>query len=446
MIHSKTLAQFLFLILNLFFSYANKVEIPIHLESKKDYPCIKVKFGENNEVEKALIDIGKKDSWINRSTKEGEENGEINYELFSVKGIKKKEKCILPLEKDEIPIEINDFSYIDAKSIIGDEDVKFSAVFGLGNGESDSNLKKIQNSNLNKKNFGFKLDLDKKPKLIVGDLFEEEKMSSTHFPSVPLVNKNGEKWEVKLKGLFIGNLDTSNNNKAYSLIKREDGSNEKFFNLTKFSGTLIERTMSFETIYDAIYVDASIFNFLEKYKYFGSEGKKELCKKNKEGKDDISYYCQKKDKEKLKNLNFIFENNVVLTLSSDDLLDCKSNDGEKDTCEFKLKYNKKFSNLVLGLPIIKNYKVYFMPNDGNIYFEGEEKIFKCDLSNVSFEVGKKDIKETFKELFRTVIVILALFFVLFSFFFIHEKTCGKDYMKKEEKKDENDKGVELVEK
>lgn len=314
-------------------------------------------------------------------------------------------------------------------------------------------LNKLNSPNKNlenyKKNYGFSLDLNKNI-LTVGNLFDrdnEEKFNSLHLNEFDIIDDEGPFWQILLKGFFIGNIDTSNKHtEGYEEQKRQDGSIEKVFIVPKsYKGAEIEEmAISLETVHNEIYVEQKFLDFLENNGYF-KDGEKNLCTKKEIGE----YICNKEDAKKLLDINLLFEDDLVLRISGEDLIICKDN---KDECEFALKTNPKVEGYALGLKGLKNVKSYFMINDESIYMEnyegydeGKHRLFKVTLKETDYDVLgakiKKKIRKAFAELFRTIIVILGLFLILFIFFFIHQKFWGDKYLDKKE----DDKEKELVE-
>lgn len=455
---TKNISILVFLTLSLLatFSLSNdEIKIPILSKENAYPPSVSLSLGKSFSLENIPIDIGSKETWIFQVKEKPLDNNTditIDYDLFSLKGVQKKDPDCSLFDENKKEIKFKpDFSFTQVKTVKPEGNFKDDfGVFGLG--KVDSALYKLDSAiDTSSKNFGFSLNF-KTNILSIGNLFdkEEDKKTLININRFSIVDgKKKEKWQILLKGFFLGNVDTANKDLKFEENKREDGSIEKIFIVPKNSkGSFIEQGMRLETIYNEIYVDEKFFDFLESNKYFNGKDDNTLCLKNTTiGEGDtkeIYYQCSKKIIDRLPDINLILENDVVLKISGENLVIC---DNEK-ICQFAFKYNSKVDGYVLGLNALKTLTSYFMVNEQKIYLDNEDKIFKVNLNETDYDIlgakVKKKIRKAFAELFRTIIVIFGLFFLLFAFFFIHEKFWGDKYMDKKE--EDKDKEQELVEK
>lgn len=438
----------LIILLSLNISFCDeKIKIPITSIDGSSLQFVSFSEGEKDSTELMTIDLGTKETWLKKDYEDNSANEQssIDYELFSLKGKKSNEKIYL-MGEDNKKIGINDYSYTQVKEL--PENINLRNALALG--KTDSPLFKLDYASFNseidtsKNNFGFSLNFDKSL-LTVGNLYDEEKLISSHMIEEPLVDgEKDAKWAINLKGFFIGNLDITSKKVDYEETTRADGSKEKIYIVPKDTpGALVEKPMSLETVYNNMYVSKAVLDFLEKNKYFDLKDDKKKCKRvEKENSNEIFYLCDKEEVDRLEDINLIFDNDYVYTLDRKELVDC--DEKVEDMCQFNLKYNSKFG-FVLGFSVLKNLKTNFMINSQKILFDEEDRMFRVSLNETDYDYVdakiKKKIRKAFGELFKTIIVILGLFLILFVFFYIHEKCCGDKYLNKKE----DDKATELVE-
>ena len=310
--------------------------------------------------------------------------------------------------------------------------------------KDDNNIKKSTY-------FGFCLDLtnlkqNNKPYLYIGDLSKLNKDISKlqkfslyqgDFDDKKEKEKKKLNWSIKLKGLFIGNVNkTINKNKEEQKVNLIDNEKNK--------GIIIDEPAAFESVYNYIYITKEAMLFLIAH-YFND--KKDICKReetNDENTYEIKYNCLRNKRQNLNNINLILDNNVTIELTHEDLLNCAVNiniDSEKkynlDTCEFTIRYHNNINYYVLGLPILRKYRTYFLYNDESILIENNNHFSKNYLQENKFtnisRQKKKTIGQTLKELFNTTLCIAFIFALLTGGFYFYDKFQDKnEYEQKEE--------------
>ena len=428
-------------------------KIPIDIMGQNFIPVIPIYINEYSLIPKLLtIDINLDQSWIFNSSLENIDNNKfivkIKHAFYMIAGNNKKGTIYLNKE-----LKIDDFNYLDINQIY--DEINNSGALSLSvNLDKNNiiNLLKFKDDSTTKKSqfFGFCLDftnLNKnKPYLYIGDLSALNKDISK-LQKFPLFegdsedNKEKQKkkvnWSIKLKGLFIGSVNsTFNESKGEQNVNLIDNKKNK--------GLIIDEPAVFESIYNYIYITKEAMLFLGAY-YFSD--KKDICKReeiNDENTYEIKYNCLRNKRQNLNNINLILDNNITIELTQDDLLNCAVNkyiDSKQkynlDTCEFSIRYHNNINYYALGLPILRKYKTYFLYNDESILIENnqtfsqsylEEKIF----TNISRK-KKKNIGQTLKVLFNTTLCIAFIFSLLTGGFYLYDKFRKKnEYEQKEE--------------
>ena len=429
-------------------------KIPIDIISQNYKPVIPIYINEYPSIPKLLsLDINLDQSWIFNSNLENIDEDKYDIKMkhafYIISGINKKGTIYLNQD-----IKINDFNYLDVNQIY--DEINNSGSLSLNANLDENNIInyiKFKNDNSIKqsKYFGFCLDMtyinkNNKPHLYIGDLSILNKDISK-LQRFPLYqgdfDNNKEKenkkltWSIKLKGLFIGNVNgTSDSNNGKINVNLIDNIKNK--------GLIIDEPARLESIYNYIYITKEAMLFLIAH-YFND--KKDICKReeiNDENTYEIKFNCLRSKRQNLNNINLILENNITIELSHEDLLNCAVNrniDSDKkynhDTCEFAIRYHNNINHYVLGLPILRKYRTYFLYNDKSILIENNQ-IFSQNylqeniFSNISRQ-KKKTIGQTLKELFKTTICIAFIFALLTAGFYLHDKFRDKDdYEQKEE--------------
>ena len=429
-------------------------KIPIDIISQNFKPVVPIYINEYPSIPKLLaLDINLGQSWIFNSNLENIDEDKydikVKHAFYMISGINKK--GIIYLNKD---LKIDDFNYLDVNQIY--DEINNSGSLSL-NANLDSNniisLIKFKDDNNIKKStyFGFCLDLtnlkkNNKPYLYIGDLSKLNKDISK-LEKFPLYqgdfddNKEKEKkklnWSIKLKGLFIGNVNsTFNKNKEEQKVNLIDNEKNK--------GIIIDEPAAFESVYNYIYITKEAMLFLVAH-YFND--KKDICKReetNDENTYEIKYNCLRNKRQNLNNINLILDNNVTIELTHEDLLNCAVNiniDSEKkynlDTCEFTIRYHNNINYYVLGLPILRKYRTYFLYNDESILIENNQHFSQNYLQENKFtnisRQKKKTMGQTLKELFNTTLCIAFIFALLTGGFYFYDKLKNKnEYEQKEE--------------
>ena len=366
-----------------------------------------------------ILDIGQEKSCIYNEKKEEKKDeknmSEIKYKNFSLKGENKKGQCLLSGKDSNENYKVDAFEYLEINNKKGDE--LFWNVMSLNNIIMG-----------NEKNLGFNLDFPSQ-KLFLGELFADDK-EKENFNKLELSStKREDKWKLNLTAVFFDKIELN--------IKNADS-----FKITNETlGIMVNKNIVLETVYSSFFVPRDFFAFLETHYFY--DGKEQICQREiKDG--NIVYLCNKNNKGKIKDINLVLNNKLVLPLTSDNLLKCPSN---SDVCEFIIRYDPKINDFSLGIDVLKNYNIYFMKNENNIYLDKGVKMFECDLADAKFNVlGKKDKMQALFQLLKTFSVIVIIFIFLFIFFYIHSKVRGHVYAdkenddKKEEMVDIQDKG------
>ena len=274
-------------------------KIPIDIISQNFKPVVPIYINEYPSIPKLLaLDINLGQTWIFNSNLENIDEDKydikVKHAFYMISGINKK--GIIYLNKD---LKINAFNYLDVNQIY--DEINNSGSLSL-NANLDSNniisLIKFKDDNNIKQStyFGFCLDLtnlkeNNKPYLYIGDLSQLNKDISK-LQKFPLYqgdfddNKEKEKkklnWSIKLKGLFIGNVNaTFNKNNEEQKVNLIDNEKNK--------GIIIDEPAAFESVYNYIYITKEAMLFLIAH-YFND--KKDICKReeiNDENTYEIKY-------------------------------------------------------------------------------------------------------------------------------------------------------------
>ena len=416
---------FLFLgIISLIYCSSNlKYEIPITYSSPMNLPIIEILFNKEDIIKQLTIDIGQEKSWLyinSNKTLDNNNSLTVKYDTFSITGEKEKTQCFLSDKEKNKILQVENFEFLSVNNIKGDE--PFLNTISLNN--IIYNIEIFKNE-INDKNYGFKIDFPSQ-KLIIGKLFIDDK-EKENLNKFELVKKEGNKWEINLTAIFFDDIN---------LNKKKDNI-YKIVNRT--SGIFINKSIFLETVYTSFYVPKEFFDYLGNYDYF-IDNNENICDRKIE-KGMILYYCNKKYKDKIKNINLVLNNKYVLSITKEKLIKCPDN---SNLCEFNIKFNPKIKNFILGIDILKNLNIYFMKNEHSIYLDNNIEI--CDLSEGKFKIlGKKEFEKALFELLKTFSVILSIFAFLFIFFFIHSKFRGHLYIDNE-KDDKNEEMIDIDEK
>ena len=431
----------IFLIVNLTDSL---YKIPIDIMGQNLFPMIPVYLKEYPAIPKLLsLDINSAQSWIFNPSLENIDDIKnkiiVKRGFYFISGNEKKGTIYLNQD-----IKIDNLEYLDVNHIF--DEINNSGVLALNKKFDSNNLLNLipfkDSEAKNNKYFGFCLDMTNykanEAYLYIGDLksLNNDFSKLSRFPvyvgdSEEDKIKNKSIWAIKLKGLFFSNTNS---------VKEKDnndgnGSKNKVNLVDKkiSKGLIIDESALIETIYNYIYVTKEAMLYLASH-YFND--KKDICKREEiKSKDDstyeIKYNCLRNKRQNLNNINLILENNITIELTSEDLLNCAvnkniepKNENNLDTCEFLIRYHNNINNYVLGLPILRKYKTYFLFNDNSILIENKDLSYNYldeeQFSSISRK-KKKSMGQTLKELFSTTLWISLIFGLLAGGFRLYDK-------------------------
>ena len=432
----------LLIIFSIFFSVKQNdslYKIPIDIVGQNYIPMIPIYINEYPSIPKLLsLDINSAYSWIFNPNLDNIDNNKhsimVKRGFYMISGIKNKGTIYLSSD-----LKINNFNYLDVNQII--DEINNSGILALNKNLDTNNIVNLLTFDEDvkyDKYFGFCLDFtnlrQNKPYLYIGNLLSlnNDIGKLTKFPiytgdSEEDKMKKNSKWSIKLKGLFISNINETLNN---------SNNDVHHIDRIKNKGLIIDEPALIETIYNYLYVTKEAMMFLIAH-YFNN--KKEICKREDikdENTYEIKYNCLRNQRKNLNNINLILENNVTIELTYEDLLNCAinkniENAGEenKDTCEFIIRYHNNIEYYALGLSILRKYKMYFLFNDNSILVENNDKKFSHNyleekqFSNISRQ-KKKSLGQTIKELFNTTLCVAFIFSFLAAMFYLYDKYYG----------------------
>ena len=414
---------------------------PIGLLGQNNLPMVQVHFQDYNSLPRLMmLDINSHETFSFNSGESAIINTQeiIEKDFYKIKGSKSTSTVYLNPD-----LKIEGFNYFKILQINGKN--IFPEILSLNKMKNEYNfatkIKYSDNNIIDDKYFGFCLDFSNKKndeaKLSIGKLSNLNSGISKliKLPLFPESDEKKQKWAVNLKGLFIGSLDTSITDKI--TIEKENREQKIIYNLNKIynKGVIIEEPANLETKYNSIYISKEAMLFLNANYFKNHEN---ICFRKEfvtEEDYEIKFDCLKKEKSKLMNINLVFDNNVTVELTPDDLLNCAINENldnkeneNEEMCEFNIKYNNKINQYSLGLPLLKKYKTYFLYNDNSILLEGNQFpdcYLKEDIySNISRH-KKKSTGDTIKELFNTTLCISLIFAFLAGAFYGYERFYGE---------------------
>ena len=362
-------------------------KIPIDIVSQNYIPVIPIYINEYPSIPKLLsLDINSVYSWIFNPNLDNIDNNKhsimVKHGFYMISG--NKNKGTIYLNSD---IKINNFNYLDVNQIF--DEINNSGILAINKNLDSNNIINLLNFDEDikyDKYFGFCLDFtnikQNKPYLYIGDLksLNNDIGKLTRFPiyegdSEEDNSQKQSKWSIKLKGLFISNVNET--------LNRTNGNNDvKHIDRIKNKGLIIDEPALIETIYNYIYVTKEAMMFLMAH-YFND--KKDICKR-----------------------------------------------------EFIIRYHNNIDYYALGLPLLRKFKTYFLFNDNSILVENNDKKFSHNyleekqFSNISRQ-KKKSLGQTIKELFNTTLCVAFIFGFLAAMFYLYDKYYGiKGYEQDEE--------------
>ena len=411
-------------------------KIPVYL---KKFPSIPLHLS---------LDINLEESWIFNFSLENNDDKKnkvkVKRGFYMISGFKNKGTIYLNSN-----LKIKELNYLDVNQIY--DEINNPGVLSLNKNLDSNNIINFlfdeEKSIKEEKYFGFCLDFSdikqNQNYLYMGNLklLNNNIENLKRFPIYVGDSEEDKKrkksiWSIKLKGLFIGNINNTNNNNDDKIINHIDN--------TKNKGLIIEEPALIETIFNYIYIPKEAMLFLVAH-YLND--KKDICKREEikdENTYEIKYNCLRNKRKNLNNINIILENNVTIELTYEDLLNCAINKNinsklseNEDTCEFLIRYHNNINYYALGLPILRKYRTYFLFNDDSILMENNNYNFSQNyleekqFSNISRQ-KKKSLGETIKGLINTTLSITLIFAALASGFYLYDKYFGKKIYENEE--------------
>ena len=332
---------------------------------------VRIKIGEPSQNIEMILDLSSERTWVsdiiylyNNSNKfktdhfiDSREEGDFSY-----KGYWSRDTFILG---DTI---LEKFDFLLVNQIINNN--KFKGVLSLGR-EYDSKrfslayrLSAISATFFN--SFVIKFFNDKEGELIFGDLTKESKLYYNDINKCKIINKNPLiKWKCMLTHFFIGNVKENKNSQNYEMNQLEYE-----INVNKNKIKVIDKPVSFESLYNKIYVENDFMNYL--YLNVFSE-----CKIEK-GEYNSYFICEKNILSKLPNLNFVLSDVTCLSFSPNILFDCNEN-----KCISLIQYHKLFPDFSFGILVLKNFEMIFEYNIPYISFYGKENKYLVKMPNRS---------------------------------------------------------------
>ena len=349
------------LLANIFLIYSQtNYEIPISYCPNSYLPTIDVIIGEETEPNHLILNLNQPKSWIYKSNEQAEQKDldTLKYDTFSVAGEAKKSHCYLTDKEKNKILKVDNFEYLDVPKLTGKE----LFVNGISVDKVIANAEAFKN-NIKDLDYGFNIDFPAN-KLRIGK-FEE-------ITSLKKLEVLVHKWQLELSAIIFG--DINSNDKKDNVYKVSEST----------KGLTVNRTILFETIYKPFYVPKDFFDYIEDNNYFFYE-KEQICERKIE-KGDIVYLCDKKNKDKIRDIHLVLNEKYILTLKKDYLLDCQEN---SNVCKFNMIFLPRERHFILGADILKHLNIYFMQNEKSIYFKDID-MPECDLSEAKFHVlGRK---------------------------------------------------------
>ena len=221
--------------------------------------------------------------------------------------------------------------------------------------------------------FMFKFN-DNGGELYIGDTTEEQK-ERNH-----LINKcryliggsisDQIKWRCELTQMFIGGIEDFPTFKDD--LMEQTG---YYISKTDFNKMIdIKEPVSFETIFDKIYVPKKTMEYLQKNYLKDMSSEQKIC--NYVNKDNnIIVSCSKDEITKLKRLNFVLSEKTALSFPTSALFEC----GDSGSCEFVIQHNSKYKGFIFGLPVFKLYNIIFDYNSRDLMFYSLDNKYLVDF-------------------------------------------------------------------
>ena len=361
--------------------------ISLKFNQSSNYLISSVKIGTPPQEIDLILDIGSQRTWLsNKFFDKSKSSSYISKDSFeSHYEYDIKYNGIASMETFEIENKtLEDFQFILVDELINNNN-KLKGVLSLGH-EYDSKhqslvyeMSHVSNTFYNM--FMFKFGENNKGELLIGDMSEDQKRKYSYINKCRF-KKNGNKdeqikWRCELTQIFLGPVEdfpTFRNNMMEQtgyIISRNDKNNI----------AIVEEIVTFETIFDRIYVPKDVMSYLKTYYFINNVNDEELCEFI-ENEDDIKVKCTIEEVSKLKRLNFVFDGKTDLSFPSQNLFECDYN----YKCIFLIEYNKKYPNFIFGLPVFKVYDIIFDYNSRDLSFYSKENKY---LVKMAKNVGNK---------------------------------------------------------
>ena len=352
------------------------ITLPFTL-TENHLPVSQVKIGHPKQDIDLILDIGSTRTWVSdqyfKSKKsdtyvsEDELDAQNQYD-FSYSGIASMDTFKV---SDKT---LDQFKFVLVNNL---QNSNFQGVLSLGH-EYDSKhrslvyeMSHVCNTFYNM--FMFKFN-DNGGELYIGDTTEEQK-ERNH-----LINKcryliggsisDQIKWRCELTQMFIGGVEdfpTFTND-----LMEQTG---YYISKTDFNKMIdIKEPVSFETIFDKIYVPKKTMEYLQKNYLKDMSSEQKIC--NYVNKDNnIIVSCSKDEITKLKRLNFVLSEKTALSFPTSALFEC----GDSGSCEFVIQHNSKYKGFIFGLPVFKLYNIIFDYNSRDLMFYSLDNKYLVDF-------------------------------------------------------------------
>ena len=321
---------------------------------------VPVKIGDPPQNIEMILDLSSERTWVSdeiylsNNSKDYKTDKFIDSReqgFFGYKGFWSRDTFILGNQT------LKKFDFILVNQIINND--KFKGVLSLGR-EYDSKkfslayrLSSISITFFN--SFVIRFFNDKEGELIFGDLSPEQIINYNNINKCFIIIRNPAiKWRCMLTHIFIGNIEDSKKNLNYELNQFEYEINSK-----KNKIQIIEKPISFESIYNRIFVEKEFMNYLYENLFY-------KCKIN---QDEYSsfFVCDKNFLSEIPKLNFVLSDITALSFPSNLLFECNDNN-----CISLIQYHKLYHDFSFGIPLLKNFEMIFEYNSPYISFYGKE--------------------------------------------------------------------------
>jgi len=383
------------------------ITLPFTLSDDK-LPVSKIKIGHPKQEISLVLDIGSVRTWVSdqyyKSKKSDtyattEELDSHDQYDFSYSGISSTETFTIGDKK------LEQFKFVLVNNL---QNCNFQGVLSLGH-EYDSKhvsvvyeMSHVCNTFYNM--FLFKFD-DNEGELLIGDMTEEQKQKDH------LINKcryliGGDvdeqiKWRCEITQIFIGGIEDFP-------TFRDDLMEQTGYYISKtdFNKMInVNEPVSFETIFDKIYVPKSTMEYLRDNYLKNVAGDEKICNYNDNG-DNIIVKCSSNEVSKLKRLNFVLSEKTDLALPASSLFECDN----FDECEFVIQYNSKYTGFIFGLPVFKLYNIIFDYNSRDLMFYSADNKY---LVSIPIDLGTSILTVIIWILVVAILIMLAGLLVIY---------------------------------